>query len=327
MTRVAVLGLGSIGMRHARNLLELGASVTGFDPEPARRNALREAGGEVVERLDDALEGAQGALVCSPSHWHLTHLEAAIGAGCHVFVEKPLAHSDTGLDLLVDRAEAEDRVIANGLMLRFHPAVERARDLVHGGGIGRLLWARFQCSSYLPGWRPKQDYRKGYAADPEAGGVIFDHVHEFDLACHLLGPAAAVGASARHTGLLEIPSEDCADAILTHGQDVQSTIHVDYVTRPAKREAVIMGTDGWLRIDLIGRRLEHGTVGDEVIEDEEFPGGFDDDYRAEMQEFLACMQGRIKPRCGGREALAVLRTVLKVRALAELPGCDRLKGG
>src|SRR3954471_16817285 len=82
----AVLGQGSAGRRHARLMLEAGCEVVAFDPE-----AAPEAGVAAAPRPEAAPDGAAVAVVASPTSHHLDDALAAVRAGCHVLVEKPLA--------------------------------------------------------------------------------------------------------------------------------------------------------------------------------------------------------------------------------------------
>ena len=315
---VALLGLGSIGLRHARNLMGLGAAVVGFDPSPERRALLAKDGAAARDSREAALDGADAAVVASPNAQHLDDLRAALAAGCHVLVEKPLAHDDAGLEALLGRAEAADLTVFVAVNQRFNPTVEAGRARLVDGLLGEPLWARLLCASYLPHWRPQQDHRRGYAADPASGGVLFDVIHEFDLANHLLGPAETVAAAASCSGRLDMASDDSADVLLDHGRGLRSSLHLDYLTRPARRVTEVAGTEGLLRLDLAGRRLERWTAEGDRVEALRFGGAVDDDYRAEMAAFLDCCRGRAAPRCGGREGLMALRQVLEARRLCGL---------
>ncbi|MBO6782201.1 MAG: Gfo/Idh/MocA family oxidoreductase [Alphaproteobacteria bacterium] len=305
---VAVLGLGSIGQRHARNLAALGARVTGYDPD-------RAAGADIAERRETraaALEDADAVIVASPSKAHLDDLEAALDAGCHVLVEKPLGHDRARAAALVERAEREGRIVVVGHNLRFHPAVSRLRSLLADRTIGNPIWLRALAASHLPDWRPGRDHRTGYAADPQAGGVIMDFTHEIDLAVHLLGPGELVTAAAANTGRVGLPTEDMADLVVAHATGARSNIHVDYLTRPAQRMVEVAGDDGFARADLIARTLDVHAVDGSVIRKERFDGSFDDDYIAEARHFLDCLNGA-DPVSPARDGLVPLEIALAAR--------------
>jgi predicted dehydrogenase len=316
---VGVIGLGSIGLRHAGNLLAAGAAVRGFDPAPERRARLAEIGGAPLDSRDAAMDGVDAVAVASPSGCHLDDMSAAIGAAKHVFVEKPLAHSADGLPAALEEADAKGLCVVAGLNLRFHPAVKAARTLLAKGAVGEPLWGRLLAASYLPDWRPGEDYRTGYAADPRTGGVLFDFIHEFDMAVHLLGSADTVAASARRSGRLDLESEDCADIVLRHGDGVQSAIHVDYVTRPRRRETEITGTEGILRLDLEAGRLMLTDPDGAIVEDKSFAIDPNAMYVDEMNAFLDCVRDGAAPACSGWEGLEVLKLVIRARELCGLP--------
>lgn len=320
---VAVIGLGSMGLRHAVNLIALGKSVVGFDPMSERRAALETAGGRAVESREAALHDVAAAVIASPNAAHLSDLDAALGAGCHILVEKPLAHTSVGLDALLSKAEAAKRIIFVAQNLRLHPAVAHAKARLTDGRAGEVLWARALAVSYLPQWRPDQDYRSNYAADPLTGGAVFDFIHEFDLLAHLVGPFSALAASARRTGRLDIRAEDSVDALLRHKCGAVSSLHLDFATQPARRFTEIGTSEGVLTIDILARTFEWCGRDGTRREYEAFRGRHADDYVAEIKCFLSCVAGEAAPPCNGREGAAILDQVLALRRLAGLPEDSR----
>ncbi len=317
---VAVLGLGSIGLRHATNLIELGAEVIGFDPDTQRQAMLEEKGGRTVDSVEAALRGGEAVVVATPNAHHIDHCAAALDQECHIFVEKPLAHTIEGLDALVEAAASTGRVFFVGQNLRYHPGVRKAKSLIESNAIGEILWSRLMCGSYLPDWRPDSDYRKGYAADPKSGGVLFDSIHELDLANYLFGAGETVACEARTSGQLEIESDDCADIMLRHPDGLVSVTHVDYITRPKYRVTEICGSSGFLRLEISNRRLQHTSTDGTLLNQWVWESSAAEDYKVEMASFLACVEGQEKPACDGVEAARILHETVRARRMAGLPG-------
>ncbi|MGE0094002.1 MAG: Gfo/Idh/MocA family protein [Alphaproteobacteria bacterium] len=314
-----VLGLGSIGLRHARNLLALGRTVVGFDPDDARCARLVEGGGLIVKNRDDALACAakgHAILIATPSAAHREDLLDVLPLASPVFVEKPMA---TRLDD-IGKALAQARApVLLGHNQRFNPAVAKARALLSSGRLGAPLWARAICASYMPHWRPGQDYRLGYAADPYSGGVIFDIIHELDLLYHLLGPFETIGAWARRSGTIEIAAEDIADIVLRHASALQSTIHLDYVTRPAIRTTEITCARGRITIDVQRRAVRAEDTSGAALLEHVAPGTVDDDYCRLIEHFVACAEDGAEPACPASEGFAVLTETIRARRMAGLP--------
>lgn len=314
-----MLGLGSIGLRHATNLSKRGYTVVGFDPDEGRRKGAANIGVRAVARREDAIVAADIVVIASPSQHHRADLADALTARRHVFVEKPIAHRSDGVSQMLAAAEAAGLVVFSGFNLRFHPAVVAAKERLSSGAIGRPIWANLICGSYLPSWRPNADYRKGYAADPKSGGVVLDIVHEIDLALHLLGPAHVAAASAVCSGLLDMPSDDIADFVLAHENGARSNLHLDYLSRPAVRTTRIAGEDGALELDLLTRRIVHRKADGTVAEESSFPGSFAEDYVAEMDAFVSRVEGAATPGATGDDGLRALEIALAVRNMSGLP--------
>src|SRR5689334_13648980 len=112
--RFVVLGCGSIGKRHVRNLLALGEkNVVGFDPREDRRVEAKALGIETASTMDEVWAAKPDAvLVTSPSKLHVATALDAAERGVHMFVEKPVSDvHDAALDQLVSRV-AEKKLVS-----------------------------------------------------------------------------------------------------------------------------------------------------------------------------------------------------------------------
>ncbi len=324
--RIGVLGLGSIGMRHARNLARLGCDVLGHDPSvDASRAFESEFGRAATASREQVFAESSAVVVATPNRFHLDDIRDAIVAGKPALVEKPLGHDAELAAHLVRLAAARGVMLAVSHNLRFRPVVRQVRKLLDEGVIGKPAWARFCCASWLPDWRPGRDYRTNYAADPETGGVIFDSIHELDLAVHLLGSAALRSAAAQRTGLLDIASEDLADIVLDHESGCQTAVHLDYVTRPRRRVLEIGDPGGALFADLRTGNVKVTGIDGTVRADETQPFDPNGEYLAAMQDFLDASNGAGKPECPAADALETLRLACAARGMAGLPQSNSSK--
>lgn len=317
MKSAFVLGLGSIGLRHATNLRKEGIACFGFDPNPERRELAESRGVAGIAHRDEIFDLARpgdALVIATPPAAHVDDLRSGIDAGLNVFVEKPIGHDMADLAGLALAARQKGLVVYPGLNLRHHPGVQAAKRIIDDGRIGAPLWATIQCSSYLPAWRPHQDYRRNYAAAAIGGGVVLDIIHEFDLAWHLLGPYEIVGAHTRNTGILELSGEDYAAVLLRHASGTGSTLQVDYVTKPARRITVVAGSRATLRVEILGRSIEVESE-TEGTSRTDFETGFDDDYVEELRHFLACIRGEAEPACSAEEAISVLERALDAKRM------------
>ncbi len=315
-----VLGFGSIGSRHAKNLLSLGQKVAIYDPSSERCDLAENSGIDIFSERHSLIEKSTALIIASPNQFHLNDLKDGIGANCHCFVEKPISHTIVGLEAILDQAEEKNRKIFCGLNLRFNPATLKAKTLIEKKVIGQPQWATLTSSHYLPDWRPQQNFLEGYTADRFTGGVIFDIIHEFDLANYLLGPGRTILAAARNTGAINLPSEDCADIILAHNSGIHSNLHLDYVTRPTQRITKIGAPQGVIEINFVTRTVSHNNKNGDLENYYDFSQtNSNDDYKNEMTAFINCIKNNSPSPCSGYDGIKVLKQVIEARELCKLP--------
>ena len=106
-----VLGFGSIGSRHAKNLLSLGQKVAIYDPSSEKCDLAENCGIDIFSKRRSLIEKSTALIIASPNQFHLNDLKDGIGANCHCFVEKPISHTTVGLEAILDQAEEKNRKI------------------------------------------------------------------------------------------------------------------------------------------------------------------------------------------------------------------------
>jgi predicted dehydrogenase len=307
-----VLGAGSAGARHARNLLALGARVAVADPDDARAHAV--PGVDVVAPGLDRLEGYDGIVVATPTALHRAHALAALDSGARVFVEKPLAASVAGLDELVRAGSGRLTV---GYNLRFHPPVERFRELIASGRAGTPAVVHAWFGSWLPDWRPGSEYRTGYSARSElGGGILNDASHELDLLVWLFGTEWDVqGAVLATRSRLEIDVEDVAVALLRSADGLPAVVTLDAVSRRYRRGLEVVGDDATVRLDWARRVIEIEDAAGVTVE--EATESIDVSYRREAEAFLAFVRGTAGAAVPVEEAAVSVRLCARIREQAE----------
>jgi predicted dehydrogenase len=324
--RILVAGVGSIGRRHAENLVRLEAGdIAVFDPDPAAVGAVTAAlGVKGHVTLAEALDAApEAVLVCTPTHRHLDVARAAVEAGAHVFIEKPVALSPDGVAELAAVAHERGRVAAVGCNMRFHPGVTTLRQELEAGVVGRAVCLRARFSHYLPNWRPGKDYRDTYSARrAEGGGILLEGVHEIDYVRWLGGEVDAIDAWAARLSSLEIDAEDCATLQLRLSSGAAGLIHLDALSPVKRRGCEVIGERGVLRWTSDGKAPEVVTVTrdtaagrETVLRIDAYDGNAM--YVEELRWFLAAVRGEATPLARLDDGLRVLEIALRARAIAE----------
>lgn len=313
--RILVVGAGSIGKRHLRNLSALGGhELLAVDPRPDRQEEVRALGATPVADLDQGLAEKPDCLfITTPTALHMTTALRGARAGCHLFIEKPLSHSWDGVQELLEEMEARSLIGFVASNWRFHPSFQRMKSLLKADTIGPVLSARCQFGQYLPEWHPWEDYRQGYSARRMLGGGILRDCHEFDYMMWFLGPISQVACMAGQRSTLEIDTEDTAAAILRFRSGAIGELHVDYTQRVYQRTFEFFGEEGTLSWSFRDKAVKLFSVRKEptwTVWDE--PPGYDLNlmYVEEVSQFLEAVKGNKPVDCDLRYGVAVLDVIL-----------------
>ncbi|MEA2479590.1 MAG: hypothetical protein QOJ07_1512 [Thermoleophilaceae bacterium] len=301
--KILVVGLGSMGRRRLRNLTHLGgAQLAGLEPGEARRAEVAgEFGIPAFATLDDALAefGPEALVISTPPDRHTEYAIEAARRGLHFFTEASVVPGDT--DELIEVARAAGVVGAPSCTMRFHPAVQKLRERIAAGAIGRPLLVTHHVGQYLPDWHPWEDYRTYYVANRETGAAREIVPFELNWMAYLFGPVASVAGMRAKLSSLEVDIDDVYSALTAFESGVHCNLVIEVVSRPAIRRARIVGEEGTLIWDWNERRVEEWSAagGGEWVHHPdpppvEGPGGSwvaENMYIEEMRGYLGAIGG------------------------------------
>jgi len=325
--RFLIVGLGSIGRRHLRNLLALGQRdillVRTFR-STLPDDELRDF--PTFSSLEEGLaHGPDAVIVSNPTALHIPVALAAARAGVHLFLEKPISHTWDGVEALYRMVKEKGLKVLVGFQFRFHPTLRQVKTWLDAGRIGRPLFLRAHWGEYLPDWHPWEDYRRSYAARADlGGGVVRTLCHPLDYARFLLGEARVAWAFTAQVSDLELQDvEDLGEIGLVFEHGAVAAVHVDYFQRPPAHRLEVIGTEGTITWDYYtgtARLLRPAAEAEEV----HLPPGWErnDMFLAEMRHFLDVLEGRAEPLCTLEDGMAALRLALDA---LEQSGLHRLR--
>jgi predicted dehydrogenase len=249
---ILILGGGSVGRRHARNLYALGCQVSCMDP---RRDRLEQAGSEVPVKhqfgsLETALARAEeftGVAVCSPPKFHVEQSQAALQLGLPVLLEKPASVDARSCRQLLAQVQQGGQLIL-GYTYRWWAPVRRLKALIDAGTIGSLRHARFVMSAHLADWHPWERYQDFFMASRElGGGALLDESHFIDLMLWFFGMPERLFARVEKVSDLEIDTDDVVDLLAAYRDRFRVTMHLDLFGRPHEKHIVVVGEKGTLQ--------------------------------------------------------------------------------
>jgi predicted dehydrogenase len=250
---VAIVGCGLIGRKRAA-ALPGGRLVACADTDAARGRALAEPyglAGAVSTRYQDVVnrDDVNVVVVATTNEALAEVTEAALEAGKHVLVEKPAARNVAEIDPLVALSRRRGLRVRVGFNHRYHPALQKAREIVDSGTLGPLMFIR---GRYGHGGRV--GYEKEWRADParSGGGELIDQgVHLIDLAGWFLGEFTGINGFAA-TYFWNMPVDDNAFLTLRTAGGQCAFLQVSCTEWKNLFSMEIYGRGGKIAIDGLG---------------------------------------------------------------------------
>jgi len=242
-----------------------------------------------------AASDAQAVYIASPVFLHARQTIAALHSGRHVLCEKPMALNYPEAQSMVDAADESGRKLGIAYYRRMYPKVERARQLIEGGVIGRPLIAEATAHD----WFNPLGTSRAWLADPaQAGnGPLRDIAsHRIDLMNYLFGkPVRATGFLS--TLVQPILVEDSATLMVGYQSGVLGLVDVRWNSRVARDEFRVRGTDGEIDLSpLNGPRLVYPGGSESVAA----PGNL---HYPCVEDFVTSVLRGLVPTSNGASAL------------------------
>ena len=312
---LAIIGAGLMaGQHHASTVAVDEIDVRGvFAADTAQARELT-AGTDatVYESLDSVLadDTGEGVLVATPTDTHVDIALAALAAGRHVFVEKPVARTLDGAEQLRDAGRAHGLVVQSGHVIRYFPEYRALHDAIRAGDVGTPAVATFGRRCQQPDWAPDH----WHTNMARSGGVAVDMlIHDVDLVRWMFGEPTEVFA--RVVGSDRFNGLDYALATLTVPDGPICHLHGSWA-EPAgfSQSAEICGTRGMLTYDSRGRAeldvAAHAAHADSVTALPPPPPGPDNPFARQLRDFAAAVRGGPEPPGSIDWAIGSLRVAL-----------------
>jgi predicted dehydrogenase len=302
--RVAVVGAGAITqVAHLPVLRKLkGVEVVAIcdnDFPKARSLADRFEVRNAYDDMEELLGATEldAVVICTPNHLHEGHVLAALGAGLHVLVEKPLALNTASAQRVIRAAEKKDRVVMVGMNHRYRADVQIVRSFVQTGELGEVesvrgSWHVFRPSRSQLGWRLRRDLA--------GGGAMLDlGLSVLDLGLWLAGNPKPVRVSAT----LDRPGRERATeqagsafVVCEGGASIFVDVTWHHLGEGERFGVGLRGSKGTASIsplkvwkEMHGSPMDMAPTGSVSKEN-----SFTASYRAEWAHFVAAIRGEAK---------------------------------
>ena len=259
--RVAMVGAGILGKRHARVFGEIdGARLVAVADHSLERAQAAAGAGRAFTSIEELLAGVEcdAVAVATPDHLHVDVVTAALNAGKHVLVEKPLATSVGAARAMIELAERNGLVLQVNYSQRWVPEYAWIKQQIAAGSIGRprLVQSSKQDTIYVP------TRMINWAA--HTSPIWFMSSHDIDLICWFLDDRATSVVARETRGVLDglgIDTHDGVDALVRYAGGATLALHSSWIHPETYPVLVvdrmsIVGDAGVIEFQSRGRQIE-----------------------------------------------------------------------
>jgi 1,5-anhydro-D-fructose reductase (1,5-anhydro-D-mannitol-forming) len=259
-----VVGIGDIATRRVIPAIqaEPRSRLYGVVTRDPAKAALYDA--RVWSTLDEALSdpAVQAVYVSTPVFLHAPQTIQSLRAGKHVLCEKPMAMNEAEARSMVQTVEERGRTFGVAYYRRTYPKVQRAKQLLDAGAIGKPVLA--ELTSH--GWFDEKESHRSWLLDPAqaGGGPLYDIAsHRIDVLNFLFGQPQRV-AGHLSNAVHHYAVEDNATVMIDYAGGVRGIVDVRWHSKIKRNECRIRGTEGEMELSPLN--------GPELV----FPGGRED---------------------------------------------------
>jgi predicted dehydrogenase len=276
-----MVGLGSIGQRHLKNLYSvLSEKNIQFDIDALRsspRNGRHELLHKEYFSYNNLPDDYDVAFITNPTNLHYDTIQKMMSKARHLFIEKPVFDR---IDYDINQLQLRNNgVYYVASPLRYSSVIKYLKDFI---ATNNVYSVRCLCSSYLPDWRPGTNYKQSYSAKVETGGgVRIDLIHEWDYLQYLFGMPLEIAEFHGRYSHLEITSDDAAVYVARY-KDKLVSVYLDYYGRVSRREIELYLEDDVVIGDLINNKIRFLKSEKEI----NLPQDRDDMQKTEIKYFL-----------------------------------------
>jgi predicted dehydrogenase len=244
-----ICGMGSIGLRHLKNLKSLGYNdiiiySSGKSIMPGAKEEINNL--KVYQSLDDALlENPDVCMITNPTSMHIDIALKVANIGCHLYIEKPLSNSLENLDKLQNIVNKKDLITFVTYQFRFHPHIIKLKEIFQNEAYGKPLYTTTEWSEYLPDWHPWENYKESYSARKDlGGGVLLTQIHPMNYLNYIFGDIKKVQINKISTKSLDIEVDDISDMLINFKSGMSGHVHIDFLQKPRVHTMKILTTKG-----------------------------------------------------------------------------------
>jgi len=302
---VLIIGLGSIAAKHINALLTLNPTIR-IIALRSSADCKKNDGVEDIYSLEELNDKPQFVIISNPTHLHFSTIEFAIKLQVPLFIEKPPLHILHNARSIVSQLKENNIHTYVACNLRFHPCIQLLKKYFSSNKVC-INEVNIYCGSYLPDWRPNQDFTRNYSANESmGGGVHLDLFHELDYAYWLFGKPLDSRSFKSSKSSLKINAVDYANYIFNY-ETFNIAITLNYYRRTPKRTIEILFDDKTWFVNLIDCVIKD-DAGEVIFENKNY--NIQQTYISQLKYFIDNIENPTNSINTFSESLEVLKICL-----------------
>ena len=256
-----IVGLGSIGKRHLRNILAIENTkkleIIIYSKQ-TKSYLSNHKNIKIFDTLDKCLlEKPDVGFITNETIHHIPIAIKLAIVGLDLFIEKPLSNKISNVKTFSKIVKTKKLITLVGCNLRFHRCINEIKNLIDQKVIGDIISVKVECGTYLPDWHPNENYSKSYASrDDLGGGVVLTCIHELDYLFWFFGETQEVFSMTGKYSNLKITASDLSAIILKFKNNIIAEVHLDYFQKPEARSCKLIGTKGTITGDSLSNEVK-----------------------------------------------------------------------
>ncbi len=302
--KFGIIGLGSIGKIHKKNIEKLGYKTLVFDP------FLDISKKKQNEKISKINKTCSAVIISSPSNTHFKYLDYFVKRKKHIFIEKPFTHEIKKTKKIIQRAKKDKIIIALNYNLRIRSSIILLKKILKK--IVKIYWSNFIMSSNVLDWRKKYNFKLNYTHKKVAGGIIFDSIHEIDLNQFLFKNIKVINFFKSNLKRNIFKNSTYANINLLINKKFSSNIQLDYHGNPDQRKIEILTDKGLIKVNIKKNFLKILNKKNKIEFYKKFDSKKNEDYKKMINNFISCIKDNsIKPVCSAEEGLKNIQIAIK----------------
>lgn len=332
MKNILIIGLGSIGQRHYRNLKKINNKINFFSIRKKRnapklnnynrvlkkkfianKNGIKEIDFNQIDEFKFDL-----ALITNPTSLHLKTAIIIAKKKINLFLEKPISNNTNGVYNLLRLIKKNKLICAVGFQTRYDDNLYRIKEIIKSKKFGNVQKCYIEHKHFLPYHHKYENYKISYASRKDlGGGVLLCFSHEFDYADYLFGKPKYVYSSTQKSDKLKINVESSATVIGNYPNNVKVIFDLDFLKINPVRICKIQFDYAYIEWDLIKNQLRIHKDGKIKNIKSKFKTR-NDLFIEQMKQVLKSLKIKRNPKSNIYNGISNIEAIEKIKKLSKI---------